>query len=101
MLYPYNKPYLLNVILHPKWNGNPRAEMVELVDTRDLKSLGYLWLWEFKSLSRHNKTIENIGGFFITLIPYLISQILPHLVMFTPIRDTEIRDTVSFNKKNN
>ena len=66
--------------------------MVELVDTRDLKSLGYLWLWEFKSLSRHNKTIENLGGFFIPLIPYLISQILPHLVTFIHIKDTEITD---------
>ena len=39
--------------------------MVELVDTRDLKSLGTLLLSEFKSRSRHRKTLERLRVFLL------------------------------------
>jgi hypothetical protein len=40
--------------------------MVELVDTRDLKSLGQKWLCGFESRSRHNSLIHSYANKFLT-----------------------------------
>jgi hypothetical protein len=48
-----------NIIFIIFANANIKvAAMVELVDTRDLKSLSQKWLCGFESRSRHNKTTK-------------------------------------------
>ena len=51
------------------------AEMVELVDTRDLKSLGSLELSEFKSRSRHTRNPILIDGVFVSPIILIHPQL--------------------------